>query len=81
MSEEERLLYEIEQLKSDHHEDREKSKSELYERVVAQAEQGNLEPARALRKYWEETGDWHVKKKKKKQHEKVQILLRLLGES
>ncbi|GAA5344458.1 type III-B CRISPR module RAMP protein Cmr6 [Planifilum fimeticola] len=81
MSEEERLCYEIGQLKSDNKEDREKSKSELYERVVAQAEQGNLGPARVLRKYWEKTGDWHVKKKKKKQYEKVQILLQLLGES
>lgn len=81
MPEEERLLYEIRQLSKEKEEDREKSKGELFERVVAQAEQGNLEPAKELRKYWEETGDWNVKKKKKKQYEKVQTLLRLLGES
>lgn len=81
MSEEERLLFEIRRLSKDKNEDREKSKSELFERVVAQAEQGDLEPARVLKKYWEETGDWKVKKKKKKQYEKVQILRQLLGES
>lgn len=81
MPEEERLLYEIRQLSKEKEEDREKSKGELFERVVAQAEQGNLEPAKELRKYWEETGDWNVKKKKKKQYEKVQTLRRLLGES
>jgi len=64
MSEEERLLIEIEQL-TDRDEDREKSKSELYERVVAQAEQGNLKPAQALKKYWKGTGNWNAKKRRK----------------
>ncbi|AQS56080.1 type III-B CRISPR module RAMP protein Cmr6 [Novibacillus thermophilus] len=73
MSEAERLAYEIEQL-SDSQEDQDKSKSVLYEQVIAHAEQGELTPAKALKTYWERIGSWKVKKKARRQYGKVQTI-------
>lgn len=61
MSKEERLLFAIQSL-TESQADLEKSKSELYEEVIAQQ---NQEAALALRQYWEKTGQWKVNKKKK----------------
>ncbi|KYC60120.1 hypothetical protein B4100_3902 [Heyndrickxia coagulans] len=75
MSKEERLLFAIQSL-TESQADLEKSKSELYEEVIAQQ---NQEAALALRQYWEKTGQWRVNKKKKKQYDKVLSIKKLLN--
>lgn len=75
MTEEERLVYEIESL-SDSQADQELSKTRLYNEVI---EQNNQAAAAALKAYWVNTGDWNVKKQKKKQYEKVQKIKEILG--
>lgn len=73
MSESERLVYEIEELGNDD-QDIQQSKGELYNRVQQFAEQGDITPAKALKTYWEKIGEWHVKKNRKKQFQKVTYL-------
>lgn len=80
MTEGERMAYRIKTL-TDNEEDQERSKTALYEQVVQLAVQGELEPVKALREYWERTGNWNVKKKQKKQFDKVTKLKQLLEES
>ncbi|WP_077614751.1 type III-B CRISPR module RAMP protein Cmr6 [Caenibacillus caldisaponilyticus] len=72
---EERLIAEIQRL-TDHPEDREKSKTILFAEVKKQQ---NQKAAEALKVYWQKTGDWDVKKKQKKQYEKVQYIKDLLS--
>jgi len=61
MSPEEQLLYYINQL-TERPEDIEKSKASLFEKVV---ESKSKKAAQALKEYWERTGQWKVKKRKK----------------
>ncbi|WP_054950069.1 type III-B CRISPR module RAMP protein Cmr6 [Numidum massiliense] len=76
MSPRERLLYDIGQL-GEGPEDIEKSKGELYTRIV---EANDVDVATALREYWRTTGQWKVKNKKSKQFAKVQDIKKILGE-
>lgn len=74
MPKEKRLVYEINSL-SESEDDQNRSKSILYQEVI---EQQNREAAAALKVYWEKTGQWAVKKKQKKQYNRVQELKKLL---
>ncbi|WP_044894944.1 type III-B CRISPR module RAMP protein Cmr6 [Bacillus alveayuensis] len=76
MPDDKRLVFEIQQL-TDKPEDQEKSKSGLYDQVIKQQ---NQEAAKALKEYWQKIGHWNVKKKKKKQIEKVQAIKQLINE-
>lgn len=76
MSIEERLVFQIERL-TDNPIDEEKSKTELYNEVIALQ---NQRAAEALKAYWERIEQWNVKKQKKKQYEKVQAIKQLLNE-
>jgi len=55
--------------------DQEKSKSVLYQEVIAQQ---NKQAAQALKAYWQRIGQWNVKPSKQKQYEKVQTIRSLL---
>ncbi|WP_044895093.1 type III-B CRISPR module RAMP protein Cmr6 [Bacillus alveayuensis] len=76
MSAEERLVVQIEKL-TNQPQDQEKSKTVLYNEVIAQQ---NRPAAAALKAYWQRTGNWNVKKQKQKQYDKVQAIKHLLGE-
>ncbi|WP_243293116.1 type III-B CRISPR module RAMP protein Cmr6 [Bacillus sp. FJAT-47783] len=76
MDEKERLLYQINHLEN-RQEDVLKSKNKLFDKVINQR---NIDAALALKEFWQQTGDWNVKKKKKKQFEKVQAIKQLLNE-
>ncbi|MGG3739070.1 type III-B CRISPR module RAMP protein Cmr6 [Aeribacillus pallidus] len=76
MSADERLVFQIERL-TDSPVDQEKSKTELYNEVIALQ---NHRAAEALKAYWQQTGNWNVKKQKKKQYDKVKAIKQLLGE-
>ncbi|MGI6647598.1 MAG: type III-B CRISPR module RAMP protein Cmr6 [Bacillota bacterium] len=68
----------INQLAEKSEQDRNRSKGEVYQQVLALAEQGELEPARSLKAYWERSGDW--KKPNKKQQQKIDAIRKILGE-
>jgi CRISPR-associated protein Cmr6 len=74
LSPEERLVKQIEML-TNSQQDQEKSKSELYQEVIAQQ---NKQAAQALQAYWQRIGQWNVKPSKQKQYEKVQAIRALL---
>ena len=79
MTEEERLVYTIEQLDPKNVQDLEKSKGALFNEVI---ETNNIEAARALKEYWIKSNLWVEKKKpKKKQEIKVTQIKKLLNES
>lgn len=77
MTDEERLIYEINQLDPESQEDKQNSKSTLFDQVT---KLNNKESAQQLKNYWLKTGDWRVNKKKK-QFGKVQKIKQILGET
>lgn len=68
MSPQERLIYQLKSLNEQDTNDIERSKTELYEQVI---ENKDKQAALALKTFWEKTNDWHVKKRQKKQYNKV----------
>lgn len=74
MTPEERLVAEITALDPSNEADQERSK-DLFAKVK---ESGIKAAAEALKAYWEQTGEWKVKKAKKKQFERVEALKQLL---
>lgn len=80
MSPAEQLVYEIEKFSTDE-KDKETSKStDIYQKVLEFAEEGEKAPAEALKIYWKKAGLWKVKKGKKKQLDKVNEIKKILGE-
>lgn len=76
----ERLAFEIEALSDKQQADQDRSKNELYKKVIEMAQSGETAPAQALKQYWQKINSWKVKKKTKK-YEKVQEIKSILGES
>jgi CRISPR-associated protein Cmr6 len=71
-----KLVYEIQHFSE---KDLERSKTPLiFDQVVALAEQGEKEPARALKEFWERNGAWKADSKKQKL--KVAHIKNLLGD-
>lgn len=78
MTDEERLVYTVQQLNPESHEDQEKSKSTIFNEVI---ETNSSEAAKELKQYWQQTNLWIEKKKpKKKQELKVIQIKELLNE-
>lgn len=75
MSPQERLIYQLESLNEQNTNDIERSKTELYEQVI---ESKDKQAALALKTFWEKTNDWNVKKKQKKQYNKVMNIQNLI---
>lgn len=73
MSPEEKLVYEIENL-GESEQEIQQSKSTLFEKVI---ESGNVQAAKALRSYWQKTGNWKTKSSPK-QRKKIERLKALL---
>ena len=69
------LVGEIKRLKK---EDSDKSKSTIYQKVLEAAEQGDIEPAKALKEFWITINEWD--KTSKKQRIKVQEIKNILKE-
>ncbi|RSK26559.1 type III-B CRISPR module RAMP protein Cmr6 [Bacillus sp. HMF5848] len=79
MTPSEHLTFEIANLDMNKQFDQDRSKNELYEKVIEMAALGEFEPAKELKKFWQQTNSWKVNKKKK-QFEKVKKLKELLCE-
>jgi len=55
-----------------------RSKSTIYQKVLEAAEQGDIEPAKALKEFWITINEWE--KTSKKQQKKVQDIKNILKE-